>query len=369
MEFNTSTDQSSNLQTIDLEKEQAATQLTTFKSRAIASAKIEEILAPVDTGDLNTITKFGESIAVKVAQAADVVLNNTNIAQLEKTGNMMTALTKIMSQFDLAEITEEPKGLLHKLFGDAKKQLDKIMNKYTSVGDEIEKIYIELKNYEKEIMDSNVNIERIYDESVAYYQELLAYIEAGTQAVGMIEAEKKRRQELMEKTGDSALSFEITSLDNAKSVMEQRVHDLRTAESNALQSIPMLKMLVYTNAMLNRKINSTFIVTLPVFKQALAQAITARRQQIQAESLKALDEKTNELLIKNAQNIANQGKLATQLAGSSAISVDTLEKTWETIMTGLEETKRLNDELSSRRVEEQKRLAELNDKFWQAANN
>ncbi len=51
-----------------------------------------------------------------------------------------------------------------------------------------------------------------------------------------------------------------------------------------------------------RKINSAFIVTLPVFKQALAQAIMLKRQRIQAESLAALDEKTNEMLLKNARN-------------------------------------------------------------------
>lgn len=356
------------LQVIDLEKEHSATQLATYKKAEVSQAEIDRLLANVDTGDLSTITKFAEPVAVKVSQAADVVLNNTNLSQLEKTSNMMNTLTKVMGQFDLAEITEEPKGIFAKLFNDAKKQLDKIMSKYTSVGDEIEKIYIELKGYENEIETSNKNLEKIYSESVVYYQELIKYIEAGKKAVEYIDAEIANRRQALENTGESSLTFEITSLENAKNIMEQRVFDLQTAETNALQSIPMLKTLVYTNAMLNRKINSTFIVTLPVFKQAIAQAITAKRQQIQAESLKALDEKTNELLLKNAQNIANQGVMATKLAGSSAINVDTLEKTWQTIMTGLEETKRLNSELTERRANDQKRLEELNSSFWEQAN-
>ena len=39
-----------------------------------------------------------------------------------------------------------------------------------------------------------------------------------------------------------------------------------------MQSIPMIKTMQFSNMNLVRKINSAFIITLPVFKQALAQA-------------------------------------------------------------------------------------------------
>ena len=64
------------------------------------------------------------------------------------------------------------------------------------------------------------------------------------------------------------LQFEISNLRQAENMLEQRVMDLKTAESIALQSIPMIKTMEFSNANLTRKINSAFIVTLPVFKQA-----------------------------------------------------------------------------------------------------
>ena len=57
-----------------------------------------------------------------------------------------------------------------------------------------------------------------------------------------------------------------------------------------------------------RKINSAFIITLPVFKQALTQAIMLKRQRLQTEAMSALDAKTNEMLIRNAQNTAEPGQ-------------------------------------------------------------
>ncbi len=100
-----------------------------------------------------------------------------------------------------------------------------------------------------------------------------------------------------------------------------------------------------------RKINSAFIVTLPVFKQALAQAIMLKRQRIQAESLAALDEKTNEMLLKNARNTVEQSKLTAKMASGSSIKAKTLETTWRTIVYGIEETRRIQEEGKRKRKE------------------
>lgn len=355
---------------VNLEKENTSNQLAAYKGAVVSQQEIDRILAPVDTGDLSTITHFGESVANGVSRASDIVLDNTNLVQLDKTSTLMNSLSKIMSSFDLDEIKEDaPKGLFSKLFGDAKKHLEKILAKYTTVGDELEKVYIELRSYESEIEVTNRNLENIFNETVEYYKELLKYIAAGDEGVKMIDAEIAKTQGLIENGGDVSLTFQVTSLQNAKNVLEQRVFDLKTAETAALQSIPMLKTLAYTNAVLNRKIGSTFIVMLPIFKQAIAEAIVARRQQIQAESLKALDEKTNELFQKNAELAVNNAKLATQLSGSSAIKVDTLEKSWRTIMDGLDEQARLTAELSSQREADQKRLQALNNEYFSKAKN
>ncbi len=94
-----------------------------------------------------------------------------------------------------------------------------------------------------------------------------------------------------------------------------------------MQSIPMLKTMQFSNMNLVRKINSAFIITLPVFKQALAQAIMLKRQKIQAEAISALDERTNEMLKKNARNTVEQAKMTTRMAVGSSIKADTLETT------------------------------------------
>ena len=151
-------------------------------------------------------------------------------------------------------------------------------------------------------------------------------------------------------------------------MLEQRTHDLRIAENVAIQSIPMIKTMQFSNMNLVRKINSAFIVTLPVFKQALAQAIMLKRQKIQAEAMSALDEKTNEMLIKNARNTVEQSKMTAQLAGSSSIKIETLENTWRTIVNGIEETKRISENARNQRNNDSERLNEIKNELYQMYN-
>ena len=132
----------------------------------------------------------------------------------------------------------------------------------------------------------------------------------------------------------------------------------------AMQTIPMLKTMEFSNINLIRKINSAFIITLPIFKQSLAQAIMLKRQRLQAEALSELDKKTNEMILKNATNTVEQAKLTAQMASGSSIKVDTLEKSWKTIVNGIEETKRIQDEARRQRAEDKVKLENIKNEFY-----
>ncbi len=255
------------------------------------------------------------------------------------------------------------RSLFEKLFGGMKKQLDKLLAKYHTMGEEVDKIYVQLRGYESEIRQSNKKLAMMFESNVNYYHELVKYILAGEQACAEIEAYIAQRQQDMETTGDSSIQFELTSLNQALAMMEQRTQDLRIAENIAMQSIPMIKTMEFSNYNLVRKINSAFIVTLPVFKQALAQAILLKRQKIQAESMAELDRRTNEMLIKNAQNNMEVSKSTARLASGSSVSIETLETTWRTITSGIEETRRIETDARRKRVEDQARLESIKADF------
>lgn len=326
------------------------------------SAEVDALVSQIEVANLETIVSFGASAAEEISKCSDVVLNSMNLSQLDNSSEMLNTLANIMSKFDIEEIKENT-GIFSKLFGNLRKQLDKILSKYHTMGEEVDKIYVQLKGYESEIKQSNRKLNQMFEANVNYYHELVKYILAGEQGCQEIRDYISQRESDMLSSGDNSIQFEIQSLNQALMMLEQRTQDLRIAESVAMQSIPMLKTMEFSNMNLVRKINSAFIVTLPVFKQALAQAIMLKRQKLQAEAMSALDEKTNEMLIKNARNTVEQSKMTAMLASGSSIKIETLETTWRTIVSGIEETKQIQENARKKRIEDQSRLENIKNEF------
>ena len=74
------------------------------------------------------------------------------------------------------------------------------------MGEEVDKIYVQLKGYESEIKQSNKKLDTMFKTNVDYYHELVKYILAGEQACKEIEAYIAQRQQDMEKYGRSVYS-------------------------------------------------------------------------------------------------------------------------------------------------------------------
>lgn len=332
------------------------------------SQEVDDLVSTICVNDPETIVTFGSGAAEEIAKCSDSILKSIDMRQINDSGEMLDLLAKIMDKFDIDEINQNPTGL-KKIFGGMKKQLDKILDKYHTMGEEVDKIYIKLKQYEVEIKESNQKLETMFQTNVNYYHDLVKYILAGEQGIQELDRYIAQKQQEFSTTGDNSIQFELTSLDQAKMMLEQRVQDLRIAENVAMQSIPMIKTMQFSNMNLIRKINSAFIITLPVFKQALSQAILLKRQRIQAEAMSALDEKTNEMLLKNAQNSVLQSKMTTQMASGSSIKVETLEQTWKTIMGGIEETKQIQENARKQRQQDQVRLNQMKEEFNRVYTN
>ena len=235
--------------------------------KLVNSKEVDDIASTIYVDDPNSIVTFGSEVAENISKASDVILNSMNMNQIDDSSRMLTALSKIMEKFDINEL-QEKEGFLDKLFGGARRQLDKILNKYHSMGDEVDKIYVQLKQYESEIKQSNKKLEDMFQANIAYFHELEKYILAGEQGIREISDYVEQRTKEFQQTNDSSIQFELTTLEQAKMMLEQRTQDLRMAENVAMQSVPMIKTMEFSNMNLIRKINSAFIITLPVFKQA-----------------------------------------------------------------------------------------------------
>ncbi|MGL5574213.1 MAG: toxic anion resistance protein [Sarcina sp.] len=343
----------------DMGMQDFSADISEYKQRLRGMREVQALTSEVDIQNTNSIINFGQKASDNISKISDELLNSMKAVKSEEASEMLVNLTKIMDKFDVKEIENaKPDSGISKLFKKMGNKVAELFQKYDTMGMEVQKVYVTLKKYENDIRDSNAHLKRLYDGNLEYYRILEKYIVAGEMAIEEID------MYLNQIPMDTSMNEEekhmmMQKLEISKDMLSQRVYDLQIAENVAIQAAPMIQTIQMSNFNLMRKINSSFIVTLPIFKQCLAQAVILKRQEIQAKSIKQLDDKTNELIMRNAANTARQSVEIAKMASGSSVAIETLEKSFETIMKGIEDTKAIQVANRQQRAENSHKLENI----------
>ena len=333
--------------------------ISEYKQRLRNMEEVQKLTGEVEIQNPNSIVMFGQKASENISKVSDELLSSMKAVKSEEVSEMLVNLTKIMDKFDVKELEgTEKQSMLSKLMKGVGNSVAKLFQKYDTMGYEVEKVYLLLKKYENDIRESNANLKKLYDANLHYYQLLEKYIVAGELALEEIDLYISQIS-INNDINQEEKQMLTQKLEISKEMLSQRVYDLQIAENVAIQAAPMIQSIQMSNFNLMRKINSSFIVTLPIFKQCLAQSVILKRQEIQAKSIKQLDDKTNELIMRNSQNTARQSVEIAKMASGSSVAISTLEKSFETIMKGIEDTKAIQESNRIQRIENSAKLERI----------
>ncbi|RAS82916.1 toxic anion resistance protein [Priestia endophytica] len=323
--------------------------------------EVQQLAQSIDYRNQAALLEFGKEPAVQLSQFSDRILSMMRASEMNDSSTMLKQLGKLMDKFDKNDF-EEKKGFLGKIFKRSEKMIDKIFAKYQTLGKEIDKIHGEISGYKDKMVQTTNTLEDMYQHNIAYYLDLEKYIVAGGLKVDELKSEVS---ELEKKAagGNQMASMQLDTLNNSIQALEERIYDLEMARIVAVQTAPQIRMLQRGNTKLIGKVNSAFITTIPIFKNGIIQAVAAKRQKLVADSLSELDRRTNEMILKNAQNISTQSTEIARMSGQPSVKIETLEESWNIIRKGMEETQAIEEENKRLREDGTKRVMQLQDKM------
>ncbi|KYG91961.1 hypothetical protein A0U40_03205 [[Bacillus] sp. KCTC 13219] len=334
-----------------------------IRKRQIALKAEPQVIALADKIDVNNqiaVLEFGKETAHGISTFSDRMLSTIKTSKLERSSELLRNLNTIMDRFDPKDFDKEEKkgGLIKRLFSKSKEQLERLLSKYDTMNKEVDVVYNEIQKYEVEMKRNTMELEQMYDENLNYFHSLSEHIAAVEVKVEQLNSQLPTL-EAQANTGDQVAVLEYETVQRAVELLEQRRYDLEMAQQVSFQSAPQIRLMQQGNNHLIAKINSAFVTTIPIFKQGLVHAVTMQRQKLVADSMIELDKRTNEMLVRNAQNIRQNSVTIARSAGSPSITIDTIETTWQTIMAGIEETKQIQEETIRNREEGRKRIEQL----------
>ncbi|QPQ31480.1 toxic anion resistance protein [Lysinibacillus sp. JNUCC 51] len=342
-----------------LVSEQELSQIAQNQLALKQDPEVHALAQKIDVKDQIAMLELGKETANGISTFSDKMLATMKTSKLEESSVLLNNLNRIMDKFDPQDFEEDKKGgFLTKLFSKGKEQLEKFLSKYDSMNKEVDVIFREVQKYEGEMKRNTIDLENLYDQNLNYFQTLskfIAAIEVKTDEVrSSLPALEQKAQ-----TGDQIAAMEYETMLRAVDLLEQRRYDLEMAQQVSFQSAPQIRLMQQGNNHLIAKINSAFVTTIPIFKQGLIHAVTLKRQKLISDSMTELDRRTNEMLVRNAENISKNSVNIARAAGSPSIKIETIETTWQTIMSGIQETKQIQAETAKNREEGRKRIERL----------
>ena len=322
--------------------------------------QVMQLAEKINVKDQIAVLEFGKDTANGISTFSDRMLATIKTSNLDKSTALVNNLNKIMDRFDPKEFMEEEKkgGFLKRLFSRSKEQLERILSKYDSMTKEVDAIHREIQKYEVEMKRNTVELENMYDENLNYFQQLSQHVAAIDVKLEQLQGELPAIQNRAN-AGDQEAVFELETMQRGMELLENRKYDLEMAQQVSFQSAPQIRLMQQGNNQLIAKINSAFVTTIPIFKQGLIHAVTLHRQKLVSNSMAELDKRTNEMLIQNAENIRQNSVNIARQSGAPSIAIETVETTWQTIMTGIQETKQIQEETVRAREEGRKRIEKL----------
>ena len=327
-------------------------------------AAIDEFVGKIDVNSTNEIITFGSPAQSKITAFSDEVLDNVRTKNVGEVGDLLSDLTAEIKGFDAAIDPNMKDGL----FNSLKKQIAKIIAKFSKVETNINAIEKKLESHKIQMMKDIEIFDQMYDKNLEYFKELSLYIIAGMKKIDELKTKVLPELEKVAKeSGEETDVQKVNDMNNLINRFEKKIYDLKTTRIISIQMAPQIRLIQNNDAELVDKITSSITNTIPLWKNqmVIALGISNAKQALNAQ--KKVSELTNEMLKKNSETL-KQGSIDIAKESERAIvDLETLKKTNSDLITTLDEIVKIHAEGRKQREEAEVELnkieIELKDKL------
>lgn len=330
-------------------------------------AAIERRMQEVDITNTQSIIKFGSKAQEDLTAISDEMLDGVRNKDVGPAGNSLRKMVNTIRGFNVDELAPgRPQGFFAKIWawitGQGSKVAD-FVTEYEQVRGQIDKVQDELLGHETKLLKDIKFLDKLYESSLSFYDELALYIAAGEAKLAELDATvipAKVTEVENAPEGDGVMKAqELRDLRAARDDLERRVHDLKLTRQVTMQSLPSIRLVQENDKSLVNKINSTLVNTVPLWQTQLAQAVTIQRSRDAAGAVKGATDLTNELLTKNADNLQMANREIREEMERGVFDIEAVKTANSRLIQTIEESLAIADEGKRQRASAEQDLIKM----------
>lgn len=318
--------------------------------------QVLEFAKKIDLRDTNNILQYGVGAQSQIANFSDKTLASVRTKDLGEVGDLLSNVVTELKNFDTEE---EDKGILGFFKRGTNKALA-LKTRYDKTETNIEAISAALNEHQIQLMKDVAKLDEMYEINESYFKELSMYILAGKKRLD--EAYANELPVLQKKAADSNLAQDAQAVNDFQAALtrfEKKIHDLELTRMVSLQMAPQIRMIQASDSVMIEKIQSTIVNTIPLWKTQMSLALSALHTGQAAKAQKEVTDFTNELMKKNADDLAMATVETAKASERGVVDIETLQHTNEQLINALNEVRDIQIEGHKQRQQASAELMRL----------
>ena len=334
------------------------------EERAAIDARVSEL----DMSDTQTIIKFGSAAQQELTALSDQMLDGVRNKDLGPAGDALRNMVGTIRGFDTSELDPNAKkSWWQKIFGGGA-QIHDFVAKYEGVRGQIDTVTDELLEHETVLLKDVKFLDKLYERSLEFYNELGLYIAAGENKIAHLdEVEIPKEAADVDMEGKDAImeAQELRDLRAARDELERRVHDLKLTRQVTMQSLPSIRLVQENDKSLINKINSTMVNTVPLWKNQLSIALATFRSREAGKVVKEANDLTNDLLTSNADMLRQSNAEVREQIERGVFDIEAVKQANASVIATIEDSLRIADEGKAKRAAAEQELIKMEEELKQ----
>lgn len=326
-------------------------------------SQVQEVSHELDELGQHSVAEYGKNIASATSSYTDELLQMVQSKDLDETGQKLNQVVQVAQQLNSDNVLAEnkKKGLIGSILSKFNGAKQSFQLRFNDSKAQIDTLVKEIETTQGGLKQRVDMLDKMYGAIQDEYRQLGIYVASGQLKQKQIANQISQLSSQNNDQSNQHIVSQIYDLNHHANNLEKRVHDLRTLQQSALQTLPMIRIIQSNNLMLVDKFYAIKNITLPAWKNQISLAISLQEQKNSVQLAKAIDDTTNDLLRRNAE-LLHQNSVDTAKANQrSVIDVETLEHVQNTLIKTVNDVIQIQKEGMQKRAEATTRLRALQE--------
>ena len=323
---------------------------------------VNQFASEIDISNVDQIVKYGSAAQRNISDFSVSVLRKVKTLDLGEVGDSLKELTVALD----ATVEPEKKGIMG-LFQKGKRAVGSVMANYAKAETNVDKVEKALQKHQVVLTQDISMYQQMYELNLDYYKQLTMYVIAGKKALlaarsGKL-AELRARAERSEKQEDL---FAYKDFEDQCGRFEKKLSDLEVTRVISMQSAPQIRLLQNNDREMLDKIQAAISNTIPLWRNQLVISLGIEHSRRAIDAQQYLYDKTNELLVKNAESLHVSAAETAKAAERPIVDIDTLRRCNKELIASIKDVVRIHEQGTLQRQKAQEEMARIESELKQA---